>query len=273
MFGLRLGQQPQVVVTTTPRPIKLIRDLVKDSGVHVTRGSTYDNLANLAPSFRDAILKKYAGTRLGRQEIDAEILDDNPGALLARAVFDAHRVTEKPSGLKRIVVGVDPSVSNNEGSNGTGIITAGIARNSHIYILADDSMHAHVNTWSRQVVASYHLNQADCIVPEVNNGGDLIEALIKVVDPKVPVKPVRASRGKVTRAEPVATLYEQGKVHHVGFMPRLEDEWCTWDPMLGEASPDRVDACVWACTSLHGVALTKELNLDASPVRTSNKGY
>jgi phage terminase large subunit-like protein len=254
MFGLRLGDNPQAVATTTPKPTKLIRGLVKDPTVFVTRGSTYDNQANLAPTFLSKIVTKYEGTRLGRQELNAELLEDNPGALWNRAVLDDNRVKKAPD-LVRIVVGVDPAATSNEDSDETGIIVAGRDRQSppHFYILDDLSLIATPDGWAAEVVSAYKKRRADRIIGEVNNGGEMIEAVIRHKDPNVSYKAVRATRGKELRAEPIAALYEQGRVHHVGSLPGLEDQMCDWNPQTDDDSPDRVDAMVWALTELSDV--------------------
>ncbi len=246
-FGLRLGQFPQGVVTSTPRPIKIIRDLIKDPNCVVTSGSTYENKENLAPAFLEKIIKKYEGTRLGRQELNAEILDDNPGALWQRNVIENLRVSTAPA-LIRIVVGVDPAVSDSEGSAETGIVTAGIAASGHCYVVADNSLAGSPNEWAHAVSKAYYTNKADRVIGEVNNGGKLVEVNLRTVDQNISYKDTFASRGKQIRAEPVAALYEQGKVHHVGTFPQLEDQMCEWVP--GEKSPDRMDALVWAITKL-----------------------
>lgn len=254
MFGLRLGNNPQSIVTTTPRPTKIIRDLARDPTTFVTRGSTYDNRANLAPAFFAEIIKKYEGTRLGRQELNAEILDDNPNALWKRERIDELRVAKAPS-FKRIVVGVDPAVTSNEKSDETGIVVAGIARHpdgtDHGYIIEDASLIASPDAWARKAVQVYREHEADRIIGEGNNGGDLIEVIIRTIDKQVAYKKVIASRGKVKRAEPIAALYEQGRVHHVGSFSKLEDQMCSFDPLDESAdSPDRMDALVWALTEL-----------------------
>ena len=246
MFGLRLGKNPQCVITTTPRPTQLIKDLMKRSDIHITRGSTFDNKANLAPSFIKAVEAKYDGTRLGRQELYAEILDDNPGALWKRDDIDSTRVSTHPE-LLRIVVAIDPAVTNKEDSDETGIIVAGIANINgtiHGYILDDVSMKGSPDEWARKAVQTYHHWKADRIIGETNNGGDMIETVIRTIDPSVSYKGVHASRGKLTRAEPISALYEQHKVHHVGMFPQLEDSMCEWDPVHSTDSPDRMDACL-----------------------------
>lgn len=255
MMGLRLGRSPQCVVTTTPRPTPLIKQLIADPNTYVTRGSTYDNRANLAPQFFSQIIRKYEGTRLGRQELNAEILDDNPGALWHRENIDAHRVREAPQ-LSRIVVGLDPAVTSDETSDETGIIVVGVgadvqANGEHFYVLRDASLIASPMQWAKAAVEAYHVLRADRIIGETNNGGDMIEALLRQVDMNVSYRKVTATRGKAIRAEPIAALYEQGRVHHVNSFPQLEDQMCEWDPAIpGLRSPDRMDALVWALTEL-----------------------
>jgi len=250
MLGLRLGDHPRVVVTTTPRPVQIIRRLARsdDGTVHVTTGSTYENSANLATDFIAEMRRRYEGTRLGRQELEAQILDDVEGALWERDQIDATRVTDTPP-LRRIVVAVDPAVTSGENADETGIVVAGVASNGDAYVLDDRTMRASPNDWASAAIAAYHRHNADLIVAEANQGGDLVENVLKAVDPSVPVRLVRASRGKRTRAEPVAALYEQGRAHHVGFFPDLEDQLCSWVPDVG-SSPDRLDALVWALTEL-----------------------
>lgn len=250
LFGLRIGEKPQVVVTTTPRPIPIIKALVNDSRTAVTRGHTLENRAHLAPDFFNYILSKYEGTRLGQQELAGEILDDNPEALWQRDRIDELRVKQHPE-LIRIVVAIDPAVSTNEQSSETGIIVAGIAQVSgqvHGYILADLTIKGTPDQWATAAVTGYYRAGADRIIGEVNNGGDMVEHTIRTVDQNVAFNKVHASRGKYTRAEPVSALYEQGRIHHVGFFPDLEDQLCEWVP--GDKSPDRLDALVWAITEL-----------------------
>lgn len=263
MFGLRLGADPRVVVTTTPRPIKLIRDLIADPKVVLTRGRTVENERNLAPAFLDQIVRRYQGTRLGRQELDGEILDDMPGALWTHGIIEATRLAALPElarpeparpGLARIVVAIDPAVSSHEDSDETGIIVAGRDSNGHGYVLVDASGRYAPAEWARVAIAAYGAHQADRIVAEVNNGGEMVEATLRMVDPNVPFSAVHASRGKVARAEPVAALYEQGRIHHIGAFAQLEDQMCAFtsdfDRNAAGYSPDRVDALVWAFTEL-----------------------
>jgi phage terminase large subunit-like protein len=249
-FGFRSGENPRCVITTTPKPIKLVKDILNDSATSVTRGSTYDNVANLAPAFMNIVIGKYEGTRLGRQELNAEILDDNPDALWNRANIDQNRVTKHPE-LIKIVVGIDPAVTSKESSDDTGIIVVGIDVIGHCYVLGDYTCHTSPLQWAAESISSYHKHRANYLVAEVNNGGDLVETTIHTVDKFVPVQSVHASRGKQTRAEPVSSLYEQGKVHHVGSFPYLEDEQCDWVPGQGK-SPNRIDALVWAVSELTG---------------------
>tara|TARA_R100001463_G_scaffold675_4_gene3096 strand:+ start:16464 stop:17798 length:1335 start_codon:yes stop_codon:yes gene_type:complete len=247
-FGLRIGENPRAVVTTTPRPTSLIKSLITRSDVHTTRGSTFDNAANLASAFLDEVTARYEGTRLGRQELHAEILDDVDGALWNRDMLDANRVTELPF-LKRIVIAIDPAISSNTDSAETGIVAVGVDERNHGYVLEDRSTRGTPNEWARQAIALYHTLKADKIIAESNQGGDMVKHTLATVDDNVPIRLVHASRGKRTRAEPVAALYEQGKVHHVGAFNQLEDQLCSWVP--GEsASPDRLDALVWGATEL-----------------------
>lgn len=256
-FGLRLGENPQAVLTTTPRPTKLIKEWVADAASErpqfaITKGSTFENRANLAPQFLDAIVKKFKGTRLGRQELEAEVLDDAPGALWKRdSDIDAHRVVKAPCDMVRIVVAIDPSVSSDSEEAETGIVVAGKGKDGHAYVFADGSLPRPTpEQWGKAAVTLYHNQRADRIIGEVNNGGDLVEANIRAVDRAVPFKKVHASRGKQVRAEPIASLYEQGRAHHVGSLPLLEDQMCQWEPGVSPWSPNRVDALVWALTEL-----------------------
>jgi phage terminase large subunit-like protein len=248
LLGLRLGQKPRIAVATTPRPTKLIRSLINDPTCHVTRGTTYDNRANLAPSFFDQVIRRYEGSRLGRQELNAEILDDIEGALWTYATMDRNRVASPPE-LVRVVVGVDPKTSS-EADSETGIIVAGKGTDEDVYILEDCSINDLPDAWARSVVNAYTRHQADRIIAEANQGGDMVTSVLRTVDRNISITPVWASRGKQTRAEPIAALYEQGRVHHVGALPQLEDQMCTWVP--GAPSPDRMDALVWAVTALMG---------------------
>ena len=250
MFGLRIGDKPQGVVTTTPRPIKVIKDLVADKRTAVARGHTLENKANLAPDFLNYILRKYGDTRLGRQELAGEILDDNPDALWERERIEELRLRKHPE-LRRVVVAIDPQGTDNESSSSTGIVVAGVAQiadRDEAFVLADLTLSGTPERWASEAVTGYYRFKADRIVAEVNFGGDMVEAIIRIVDKNIAFKKVNASRGKAIRAEPVSALYEQGRVHHVGFFADLEDQLCEWVP--GDKSPDRLDALVWAITEL-----------------------
>ena len=250
MLGLRLGDNPQSIITTTPRPTPLIKELLSDPTVIVTRGTTYENKDNLAQAFFSEIIKRYEGTRLGRQELDAEMLEDYEGALWKRITIDLNRCLSMPR-LDRVIVAVDPSATS--GGDEAGIITAGrstVEGERHFYVLEDNSLQGSPLSWATAAVVAYNKNEADCIVAEANNGGEMVSQVIRNVDPHVPVKLVTASRGKAVRADPVAALYEQGKVHHVGAFPALEDELCLWTPG-DNRSPNRLDALVWGITELN----------------------
>lgn len=250
-LGVRLGPRPRQVVTTTPRPTKIVRDLLGDSGTIATRGSTYDNRANLAPAFFRQIVSKYEGTRLGRQELYAEILDDIPGALWTRDVLSVKVPPHIGNiwDLSRVVVAIDPAVTHGEDSDETGIVVAGVDALGRGHVLADRSCRLSPDGWARRAIQAYRDFGADRIVAEVNNGGDLVESVLRAVDPDIPYTAVHASRGKRVRAEPVAALYEQGRVTHAEVFPELEDQLCTYTPESGD-SPDRLDALVWAITHL-----------------------
>jgi phage terminase large subunit-like protein len=249
MMGLRLGTDPRWMATTTPRPLPRIKALLQDATVAHTRATTYDN-PHLPAAFQTAILARYQGTTLGRQELNAELLDDVPGALWTRTTIEQHRVLQAPV-LKRIFVGVDPSASS-DGAE-TGIIVAGIGNDDHGYVLDDRSVQGSPAAWARAVIAAYHTHYADKIIAERNNGGEMVEQTIRSTDggKQLPIRAVWASRGKQTRAEPVSALYEQGRVHHVGAFGTLEDQLCSWLP--GMQSPDRLDALVWALSALFRV--------------------
>jgi phage terminase large subunit-like protein len=248
VFGLRLGARPQALVTTTPRPTPIIRRLVERTDVVVTSGSTYENRSNLAPSFFDEIVARYEGTRLGRQELHAEILDDVEGAMWSRDMIEAARVSSLPE-LVRIVVAIDPATTATESSAETGIVAVGIGENGEGYVLEDRSRRGSPHEWASEAIAAYHRLKADRIVAESNQGGDMIRHTLDTVERGIPIRLVHASRGKRIRAEPIAALYEQGRVHHVGSFPDLEDQLCSWVPDVS-GSPDRLDALVWALTEL-----------------------
>lgn len=248
-LGLRLGDNPQAIITTTPKPTKALKELITDAGTVVTKGSTYENQGNLAQAFISKVVTKYEGTRLGRQELNAELLDDNPGALWQRSQIDKLRVKTAPA-MRRVVVAIDPAATKNKDSDETGIVVCGLGVDGHGYVLADLSLRGTPEEWGRAAVYAYRFNEADRIIGETNNGGDMVEHVIRTVDNKVPFKAVHASRGKITRAEPISSLYEQGKCHHVGSFPHLEDQMCEYDPKTAKFSPDRMDALVWAFTEL-----------------------
>ena len=245
MFGLRLGTNPQCIVTTTPKPKKLIRDLIEDENCVVIRGSTYENRGNLADAFFRQIVKVYEGTTLGRQELHGELLTDIPGALWNRSLL---KRSDEPEDMKRIVVAIDPAVTSSDDSDETGIIVAGKI-DDNLYVLEDLSGRYTPKTWANIAVKAYFDWHADRIVGEVNNGGDMIEAVIRQVNDRVAYTAVRASRGKAIRAEPIAALYEQGRGYHCGSFDELEDQMCSWT-IDADWSPDRMDAMVWAATEL-----------------------
>jgi phage terminase large subunit-like protein len=250
-FGLRLGPRPRQLVTTTPRPIALIKRLVADPRTAVTRAGTRSNAAHLSPAFLDEVIGRYAGTRLGRQEIDGEISGQRADALWTRAGIEAARVAQAPP-LKRIVIGIDPPGSARPGADACGIVAAGIAEDGRIYVLEDASVQGMAPAgWATKAVALYRRRKADALVAEVNQGGDMVRAVLQQIDPALPLRTVHATRGKWLRAEPVAALYAQGRVRHVGALPELEDEMCDFgtDGLSAGRSPDRLDALVWALTA------------------------
>jgi phage terminase large subunit-like protein len=254
-FGLRLGDNPRVIITTTPKPIKIIKDILKDDTTHVTRGSTKENKDNLASTFLKTVVAKYEGTRLGRQELDAEILDDNPGALWQRDAIDSNRLNADEyqkikSTFVRIVVAIDPATTSSDTSDETGIVVAAVNDKELAYVLADESGRYTPSEWAKKALELYDLYNADRIVAETNQGGDMIEQTLRTYNKNVSYKSVRASKGKFSRAEPVAALYEQRKVYHIGNLSKLEDQMCDYDPSTAKKSPDRMDALVWALTDL-----------------------
>ena len=247
-FGLRLGEKPRQVATTTPRAVSLIRKLLTDENVHVTRASTYDNRANLADTFFSTIIKTYEGTRLGRQELDGDLLEDDPDALWSRATIERVRCHEAPP-LFRIVVAVDPPASSGAGADECGIVVAGQSADGLIYVLADRTRgRAKPAEWAKVVACAFETFEADRVVAEVNQGGEMVASVLHQVAPQLPIRQVRASRGKWIRAEPVAALYEQGRVRHVGTFTNLEDQMCNFSG--SGKSPDRLDALVWAISDL-----------------------
>jgi phage terminase large subunit-like protein len=251
-FGLRLGSQPRQLITTTPRSTALLKRLVEDPTSVVTRAATRANANNLAPTFLQTVMGRYAGTRLGQQELEGEIIEDRPDALWSRSLLESCRVAEAPS-LQRIVVAVDPPASSGKRAAACGIVAAGITEAGICYVIADDTVSGVTpNTWALKAIALWRKLQADALVAEVNQGGDMVRAVINEADPAVPVTSVHASRGKWLRAEPVAMLYEQGRVKHAGIFAALEDEMCDFasSGLSSGKSPDRLDALVWAIASL-----------------------
>ena len=248
-FGLRTGASPRVCVTTTPRPIQIIKDIIKAAGTIDVRRSTYDNFDNLSPVYKKHVIEPLMGTRLGRQEIEGEIIEDVEGALWTIEMIDKNRVRlEDCPQFKRIVIPIDPEATSTKDSAMTGIIPVAKGVNDEYYVLHDYSLRGRPEAWGAKAINAYHDLKADIIIGEVNNGGEMIEAVIKSLDDSVNYKAVRASRGKLTRAEPVSALYAQGKVHHVGCLPALEDQMCSWVP--GDKSPDQMDSLVWGITEL-----------------------
>jgi phage terminase large subunit-like protein len=274
-FGLRLGKHPRQIVTTTPRPIELIKAILagQEGRVHVTRGRTMDNRSNLAATFLERIQARYAGTRLGRQELNAEVLGDIPGALWTLATLDAYRLREAPD-MGRIVVAIDPAVTATEDSDEHGIIVAGMAKDRGV-VLEDASMSGTPAEWARRAVSLYRSWGADGIVVEVNQGGDMVAHTIRTVEPNARIIEVRASRGKHVRAEPIAALYEQGKIAHVGGFPELEAQMTqmTTSGYEGEGSPDRVDALVWAMTELFPDMVDKRPDMSRLPPPRVTSGW
>jgi predicted phage terminase large subunit-like protein len=258
-FGLRLGDDPRQVITTTPRPIPVLKELLtrEGKGVAVTRASTYDNRANLAAKFFEQIVKRYEGTRLGRQELMAEILDDIPGSLWTRATIEAHRLPpdHTPPKMQRVILGVDPAAKASaeaDRTSETGIVVAGLGEDGRGYVLDDLSCRLSPMGWARKAIAAFDRYEADAIVAEINQGGAMVESVLRAERAGLPLRQVRASRGKATRAEPIAALYEQGRVSHVGAFPALEDQMVLFTPfgIEGDGAADRVDALVWALADL-----------------------
>lgn len=251
-FGLRLGELPRQLITTTPKPTPLVKRLYDDPTVTVTHMRTDENAGNLAAGFLDTIRNRYGGSRLGRQELDGELIEDRDDALWSRSILET-ALTSSPRELRRIVVAVDPPATSLKTSDACGIIAAGLDDEGHAVVLADATIRAaKPQEWASIAIALYHRLEADCLVAETNQGGDMVTAVIQTVDPEVPVKAVRARRGKWLRAEPVAALYHQGRVRHAARFPELEDEMCDFGPngLSNGRSPDRVDALVWAIGEL-----------------------
>ncbi|MCL4766446.1 MAG: terminase family protein [Hyphomicrobiaceae bacterium] len=257
-FGLRLGTMPQQVVTTTPRPAAILKRIMGEESTVVTRVRTADNAANLAPAFLSQMQRRYAGTLLGRQELEGELIDDVPGALWRVEWIEQHRAAGSPP-LQRVVVAVDPPVTATKSSDACGICVAGLGADRRAYVLADRTLQGREpHVWARAAITAYRDFAADRIVAEVNQGGDLVESVLRQIDPAVPIRMVRATRGKWLRAEPVAALYAEGRVAHVGRHAALEAQMLAFgaDGLVAGRSPDRLDALVWALT---------ELILDAPP--------
>ncbi len=253
-FGLRLGDRPRQVVTTTPRAIPLLRRLLTAPTTMVTRAATRANAANLAPGFLEQVVGRYAGTRLGRQELDGELIEDRPDALWRREMIEAMRVAVAPAreALRRVVVAIDPPAGGAD-ADACGIVGCGLGEDGSAFVLADLSLRgAAPAEWAARAAALYRRLEADALVAEVNQGGDMVAEVVRGVDPAIPVTAVRATRGKWLRAEPVAVLYRQGRVRHAGSFPELEDEMCDFGPdgLSQGRSPDRLDALVWALTAL-----------------------
>ncbi|WP_246666002.1 terminase family protein [Aquamicrobium sp. LC103] len=251
-FGLRLGEEPRQIVTTTPKAVPIVKRLLADTTFTVTRMRTEENRANLAKGFLEAVTRRYAGSRLGRQELDGELLEDREGALWSRAELEkAHGLANGE--LRRIVVAVDPPASARRTSDACGIVVAGLDGDHRAVVLCDGSMRqARPQDWAARVATLFKRYEADCVVAEVNQGGEMVAAVLRTVAPTLPVKEVRASRGKWLRAEPVAALYHQGRVVHAERFPELEDEMCDFGPngLSNGRSPDRLDALVWAISEL-----------------------
>jgi phage terminase large subunit-like protein len=255
-FGLRLGDHPHAIATTTPRATDAYMKIRKMDGTVVTKGSMFDNLENLSPNFIARMKKKYEGTRLGRQELHGELLEDVVGALWSRKRIDETRVEGTPD-LITICTAVDPAATSTDEADDTGIVSAGIGVAEdgmlHGYVFGDDTIHDEPAKWGQRAVGALQKYQGDYIVGEVNNGGEMVKHVIVTVNPLVQFKPVRASRGKQTRAQPVAALWgnetQPAQCHIVGSLPELEDQLVTWVPGE-EDSPDRLDAMVWAITDL-----------------------
>lgn len=253
MFGLRLGSNPQAFISTTPKPKKLIIDLMKDSSCVVTRGTTYDNRANLAGKFFEQVVKKYEGSRLGQQELMGILLEEAEGALWSRTLLEKTRRLSLPGGnfyFKRIAVAVDPAITAKAESDETGITVVGVGVDDHGYVLADYSGRYTPAQWARKVDFAWKTWQADVVVAEGNQGGEMVRHTIHTRNKNINVKIVHASRGKYARAEPVAALFEQERAHLVGSFQEMEDQLCVWEPLSGEESPDRLDSVVWGLTEL-----------------------
>jgi len=248
MFGLRLGDKPQCVITTTPKPSKIIKSLMEREDCFVTRGNTFENEGNLAESALTMLKERYEGTTLGRQELYAEIVDNVEGALWTSQMIEESRIHDERE-LTQIIVAIDPAVTANANSDETGIIVVGKDAHNYFYVLEDLSGRYSADKWGRMAIKAFYEWEADRIVAEVNNGGDLVERLLRSIDSDIPYRSVHATRGKLVRAEPIAALYEQRRVHHVGMFPELEAQMCSYVGDI-KSSPDRLDALVWGMTEL-----------------------
>ncbi|WP_394706060.1 DNA-packaging protein [uncultured Cohaesibacter sp.] len=252
-FGLRLGTKPRQIVTTTPKPTQLLKRLMAEPRTAISRAPTRANLANLAPGFLDTIVRRYQGSRLGRQELDGELIEDRADALWKREQLDRLRVDRAPDQMARIVIAIDPPATSGKSADACGLVAAGIDADGLCYILRDSTLcEVSPTGWATKAIALYHRLAADCLIAEVNQGGEMVTTILSGIDPSVPVRAVRANRGKYLRAEPVSALYEQGRIRHVGNMAELEDEMCDFglDGLSSGKSPDRLDAMVWAVTHL-----------------------
>lgn len=274
-FGLRLGIEPKQIITTTPRPLPLIKQLINDKNTIITRGRTYDNASNLAATALRQLEERYGGTRLGRQELEGELLEEIPGALWSIDDIEQSRRPDAPDELDRIIVAVDPAASSDEGSDETGIVCVGLAKDrdgySRGYVLADRSLKGTPEEWARAAVNLYREFEADRIIAEKNQGGEMVEAVIRAYDRNVPVTLVHASRGKLIRAEPISALYEQHRVHHIGRFNKLEEQMCMFsiDYDRRNGSPDRMDALVWGLSYLFN-KLTGRRRLPESKVELND---
>ena len=253
MLGLRLGNDPRCLVTTTPRPQKLLQNLLELPDSAVTRGTTFDNEANLAPTFLKQILKQFDGTSLGAQELYAEILTERQGSLWQRSMIRYQQPATSEDGqylFRRIVIAIDPATTHHQESDETGIVVAALGEDNQAYVLEDLSGRHSPADWGRRAIEAYWRYKADRVVAEVNKGGDMVERILRSIDPSVSYKAVRATRGKATRAEPIAALYEQNRVYHIRPLTTLETQLCDYIPGITSKSPDRLDALVWGLTDL-----------------------
>ena len=251
MFGLRLGDNPQCIITTTPKPTQIIKQLVERDDCYVTTGSTFENEANLAKSALQMLKEKYEGTTLGRQELYAEVIDMLEGALWTNTMIEEARLAANTvKELTQIIVAIDPAVTHNDDSDETGIVVVGKDANNEYYVLEDISGKYSADKWGKIAIKAFYEWDADRIIAETNNGGDLVERLLRTIDSNIPYKSVTATRGKMVRAEPIAALYEQRRVHHIGYFAELESQMTTYTGERPKPSPDRLDALVWGLTEL-----------------------